>query len=263
MIQLVVSDIDGTLLQDGANAIPPAIFEQIARLKERGIRFCPASGRQYTSLRKLFAPVADQLYYLCENGAVVYGPGAPGPILSRTEMDWDLSLELCREILAHPRCEVLISGANTSYLCPKEGDIVSLIRDFVGNNVALLPRPEDMPEPFVKVSAYCRDGARGVEPELAPRWSGHFHAAVAGEKWLDFTLADKGVGVLGLCRSMGIDPKDVLAFGDNWNDAAMLSVVGHPYLMAAAEQGLLEQFPTTCHRVEDVLRYFLDTNQLP
>ena len=120
MIQLVVSDIDGTLLQDGANAIPPAIFEQIARLKERGIRFCPASGRQYTSLRKLFAPVADQLYYLCENGAVVYGPGAPGPILSRTEMDRDLSLELCREILAHPRCEVLISGANTSYLCPKE-----------------------------------------------------------------------------------------------------------------------------------------------
>ena len=62
---------------------------------------------------------------------------------------------------------------------------------------------------------------------------------------------------------MGIDPKDVLAFGDNWNDAAMLSVVGHPYLMAAAEQGLLEQFPTTCHRVEDVLRHFLATNQLP
>ena len=67
---------------------------------------------------------------------------------------------------------------------PKEGDIVSLIRDFVGNNVALLPRPEDMPEPFVKVSAYCRDGARGVEPELAPRWNRHFRAAVAGEKWL-------------------------------------------------------------------------------
>ena len=156
MIQLVVSDIDGTLLQDGANAIPPAIFEQITRLRERGIRFCPASGRQYTSLRKLFAPVADQLYYLCENGAVVYGPGAPGPILSRTEMDWDLSLELCREILAHPRCEVLISGANTSYLCPKEGDIVSLIRDFVGNNVVLLPR--------------CPPTA-GTEPEgWSPSW---------------------------------------------------------------------------------------------
>ena len=240
MIQLVVSDIDGTLLQDGANAIPPAIFEQITRLRERGIRFCPASGRQYTSLRKLFAPVADQLYYLCENGAVVYGPGSPGPILSRTEMDWDLSLELCREILAHPRCEVLISGANTSYLCPKEGDIVSLIRDFVGNNVALLPRPEDMPEPFVKVSAYCRDGARGVEPELAPRWNRHFRAAVAGEKWLDFTLADKGVGLRQLCAVLGVPLERVMAFGDNYNDLPMLELAGRPYLMESAAEELRE-----------------------
>ena len=253
MIQLVVSDIDGTLLQDGANAIPPAIFEQIARLKERGIRFCPASGRQYTSLRKLFAPVADQLYYLCENGAVVYGPGSPGPILSRTEMDWDLSLELCREILAHPRCEVLISGANTSYLCPKEGDIVSLIRDFVGNNVALLPRPEDMPEPFVKVSAYCRDGARGVEPELAPRWSRHFRAAVAGEKWLDFTLADKGVGLRRLCAVLGVPLEQVMAFGDNYNDLPMLELAGRPYLMESAAEEMRTRFPLRCRRVEDVL----------
>ena len=231
MIQLVVSDIDGTLLQDGANTIPPAIFEQIARLRERGIRFCPASGRQYTSLRKLFAPVADQLYYLCENGAVVYGPGSPGPILGRTEMDWDLSLELCREILAHPRCEVLISGANTSYLCPKEGDIVSLIRDF----------------------AYCRDGARGVEPELAPRWSGHFRAAVAGEKWLDFTLADKGVGLRRLCAVLGVPLEQVMAFGDNYNDLPMLELAGRPYLMESAAEELRARFPLRCRRVEDVL----------
>ena len=254
MIQLVVSDIDGTLLQDGANAIPPAIFEQIARLKERGIRFCPASGRQYTSLRKLFAPVADQLYYLCENGAVVYGPGAPGPILSRTEMDRDLSLELCREILAHPRCEVLISGANTSYLCPKEGDMVTLVRDFVGNNVALLPRPEDMPEPFVKVSAYCREGAAGMEPVLAPRWRDRFRAAVAGERWLDFTLADKGTGLEQLCAALGVSPAEVTAFGDNYNDLPMLERAGTAYLMETAAPELRARFPRRCRRVEDVLK---------
>ena len=97
MIQLVVSDIDGTLLLNGAAAIDPVIFQQIARLEEKGIPFCPASGRQYSSLRKLFAPAAHQLYYLCENGAAIYGPGNPGRVLSRTEMDWELSLELCHE----------------------------------------------------------------------------------------------------------------------------------------------------------------------
>ena len=87
MIRLIASDIDGTLLQNGAAEIPPEIFDHIRRLEKKGVLFCPASGRQYTSLRRLFAPVADRVPFLCENGAVVYGPGSPGPILSKTVMD--------------------------------------------------------------------------------------------------------------------------------------------------------------------------------
>jgi len=150
--RLVACDIDGTLL-DGSTAIAPAVFTQIRRLSRLGVYFCPASGRQYSSLRRLFAPVAGQLSCLCENGAVVFGPGDPGPILSKTEMAREQALALCRDILALPRCEVLISGANTSYLCPKQSDVVSLMRDFVGNNVALLSAPEETPEAIVKVSA--------------------------------------------------------------------------------------------------------------
>ena len=78
MIRLIASDIDGTLLLNGATEIPQEIFYQIDRLERKGILFCPASGRQYSSLRKLFAPVADRVPFLCENGAVVYGPGKIG-----------------------------------------------------------------------------------------------------------------------------------------------------------------------------------------
>ena len=59
MIRLIASDIDGTLLHNGAAEIDPVIFEEIHRLKQKGILFCPASGRQYHSLRRLFAPAAD------------------------------------------------------------------------------------------------------------------------------------------------------------------------------------------------------------
>lgn len=254
MTRLILCDIDGTLLLGGATAIQPEIFRQIARLEKKGISFCPASGRQYTSLRKLFAPVADQLYYLCENGAVIFGPGNPGALLGRVEMEREAALALCRDILAQQRCEVLISGANTSYLCPKEEDVVTLVRDFVGNNVAILSRPEEMPEPIVKVSAYCRDGAAGMEPVLAPRWRGRFQAAVAGEKWLDFTLADKGTGMKRLCHALGVAPEEVMAFGDNFNDVPMLELAGSPWLMAGAAEELRQRFPRQCRRVEDVLK---------
>ena len=71
-IKLICSDIDGTLLQYGKKELEDEIFEQIRELHRRGILFCPASGRQYTSLRKLFAPVADCCVFLCENGGVIY-----------------------------------------------------------------------------------------------------------------------------------------------------------------------------------------------
>jgi len=71
-IRLICSDIDGTLLQYGKKELEGEIFEQIRELHRRGILFCPASGRQYTSLRKLFAPVADCCVFLCENGGVIY-----------------------------------------------------------------------------------------------------------------------------------------------------------------------------------------------
>ena len=159
MIRLVASDIDGTLLHGEETTIAPVIFCQIRRLRAKGILFCPASGRQYSSLRRLFSPVANQLTYLCENGAVVYGAGSPGPVLGKTPMSRRQALALCEEILALPSCEVLISGANTSYLCPKQADIVDHMRYFVGNNVTILATPDEMPEPIVKLAVYAPAGA--------------------------------------------------------------------------------------------------------
>ena len=254
MIRLIACDIDGTLLQNGASSIHPELFTQIRRLAGLGVRFCPASGRQYSSLRRLFAPVADELPYLCENGAVVFGPGDPGPLLSRTEMDHAAALALCREILAHPRCEVLISGTNTSYLCPKHDDIITLIRDFVGNHTCVLSAPEEVPEPMVKISAFCRDGAAAMEPVFAPRWRSVFRVAVAGEAWLDFTLADKGTGLRQLCTALNIPLSEVMAFGDNYNDIPMLEIAGTAYLMDTADMSLRRRFPNHCARVDQVLQ---------
>ena len=45
MIKVIACDIDGTLLQEGGCEIDPVIFREIRRLRERGILFCPASGR--------------------------------------------------------------------------------------------------------------------------------------------------------------------------------------------------------------------------
>lgn len=254
MIRLIASDIDGTLLQAGQRNIDPVIFQEIRRLRRAGILFCPASGRQYGSMRRLFAPIADEVHYLCENGAVVYGPGSPGPVLGKTPMDRALALELCQAILEEPDCEVLISGDNISYLCPKQQDFVDHMRYFVGNNVTIIPSPEDIQEDILKVAAYCRRGAEAERPRLAPRWENRCRVAIAGWEWLDFNQTDKGAGLRQLCAALDIGLDQVMAFGDSGNDLAMLELAGRPYLMDNAAPELRTRFPHHCRRVEDILR---------
>lgn len=251
MIKLIASDIDGTLLQNGETEISQKFFAHASRLIDQGVAVCAASGRQYKSLRRLFQPEAERMYFLCENGAVVYGPGER--LISRTIIHREIGLRLCHEILEIPDCELLMSGTNTSYLCPKSQDFVDLIQYFVGNNVCILPNPEAIPEKFVKISAYYLPGAALLEPILRPRWEQDFQIAISGEPWLDFNVADKGTGIRALCADLGITPGEAMAFGDNYNDIPMLDAVGNPVLMASAAEPLRARYANQSNRVEDIL----------
>lgn len=253
MIKLIATDIDGTLLTDGRRQIRPEFFAEAERLMEKGVIFSTASGRQYHSLRGLFTPIADRIYYICENGAVIYAPGKDGKIISKTAIDRNVSLALCREIMSYPDCELLISGADMSYVCPKGNDIIDELINRVGNKLTVLSSPEDMPEDFIKISARCLSGSVMLNKIMAPEWSDKFSVAVAGELWLDFTIADKGSGVKSLCGHLGISLADTMAFGDNYNDTSMLDIVGHPYIMSGSDSPLLARYKNHCDCVDKVL----------
>ncbi len=254
MIRLVTCDIDGTLLHGEETEVAPAALRQIVRLREKGILFCPASGRQYASLRRLFAPVQNEIAYICENGAVVFGPGNPGPVWGKVPMDRQAALRLCRDIMAQPGCEINASGENTCYVCTRDAEYLRHMREDVGNNTVNLKDPDEIPEEIIKVSAYCRQGTAAVITELTERWGALFQVAVAGARWIDFTVADKGFGLRLICRRLGIDPQEVMSFGDNYNDIPILSLAGQPYIMENAVPELRAMFPRHCRRVEDILQ---------
>ena len=71
MIKLIVTDIDGTLVPDGANEVNPQLYDQILRLREAGIQFAAASGRQWRSIERLFEPGKEKIFYISDNGAYV------------------------------------------------------------------------------------------------------------------------------------------------------------------------------------------------
>jgi Cof subfamily protein (haloacid dehalogenase superfamily) len=50
------------------------------------------------------------------------------------------------------------------------------------------------------------------------------------------TGIDKGTGLAWLCAHLGVDPADVVAFGDEYNDHEMLRFAGHGVVMANANE---------------------------
>ena len=53
MIKLVASDLDGTILRNGAQSVDASTIEVIDKLLSAGVLFAPASGRQIVSLKRL------------------------------------------------------------------------------------------------------------------------------------------------------------------------------------------------------------------
>ncbi len=73
-IRLIVADMDGTLL-DGNKRVHEHFWPLVAELHRQGILFCPASGRQYFTLREQFADIADDMVFIAENGSYVVRHG--------------------------------------------------------------------------------------------------------------------------------------------------------------------------------------------
>ena len=127
-------------------------------------------------------------------------------------------------------------------------------------------------EEIVKIAAYCPNGMDGPAALLAPRWGEPFHMAVSGLVWLDFSIATKGTGLAEMCGALGVSPEETAAFGDNWNDQAMLDMAGRCYLMEQADGALrrtladsraaaVREAPRSCRDVCDELEAILSCAQ--
>ena len=100
MIKLIASDLDGTLLLNKTQTLPEDLFPLIRALNELGIRFVAASGRQYPNMKRLFAPVASDISFICENGALAV---EKGQVLYQDRFDKELANEILTAIIEKKR----------------------------------------------------------------------------------------------------------------------------------------------------------------
>ncbi len=235
MIRLIVTDVDGTLVEDGSSFLNPEYYETILQLREMGIQVAAASGRKDDSLIKLFAPVKDKMFFLSDNGAAMC---TSKRILSTTAIRESLLRELLEDCQKLSGCDVLLSGVKSSYCfegaSPK---FLSYVIDGYHFNVTMLEDFSHLPT-VIKVAIYHDPSQPHPALFLLEKWKGKLDGVVSGNEWVDFTMpgVSKGSALQLLQESLGILPEETMVFGDQLNDLSMMARSAHSYAVGGARQ---------------------------
>ena len=257
MVKLVASDLDGTILLNGAQRVDSSLMETIGKLSDMGVIFAPASGRQIVSLKRLFEPVSDRLLYIAENGALVE---YKGEVIAKTAMDRELALEIIEDVMKIPSCEVLVSGRNTAYIKPKTKEYYYRMTEVVNYHTTLVDSFTEINEDILKVAVCDLSGIDNSKDYLKSTWGGKASAVVSGTLYLDFMANDvsKGRAMKQIQEHFGLGKDECMAFGDNFNDCDMLDCVEYSYVMEKAVDEVKKHGKYVTSLVEGTLKKYFN-----
>ena len=235
MVKLVVSDVDGTLLTDGQGELSEKVFAMIRSLKEKGILFAAASGRPFTDLKHLFAPVADDIAMIASDGAYV---SYKSQQIAKYPIDKETGFALLSEVYMQTEAEVAVYGAYKSYMIPKKETFEEMFRSAVRGHVEKVSCMRNAQEDYLKIAIYHRENVEEHAGAVAAYWNDRLNCVYHSANWMEYTAAGvhKGTGLDKLMRTFDIRREEVLAFGDNYNDMEMLALAGCAYAMSDAPE---------------------------
>ncbi|MGC4996787.1 MULTISPECIES: Cof-type HAD-IIB family hydrolase [unclassified Streptomyces] len=241
-IRLVVTDMDGTLLDDDKRP-PVSLRPLLAELRRRGVLFSPASGRQYATLAEEFADVAEGMVFIAENGTYVVRDGVE---LSSDPLEHAAAAELARTVrgLAARGVDAgaVVCGKRAAYVERTDEAFLAEVRKYYVEH-RVVEDVTAVDDEIIKVAVYDFGSAEhGAAPALAP-FAGTHQVVVSGEHWVDVMnrTANKGAALRGLQRELGITPAQTMVFGDYLNDLEMLDAADWSFAMANAHPDVISR----------------------
>lgn len=234
MIRLIATDMDGTLL-DSEGRMDNEIFDIIRTLKDMGIMFAAASGRQLMSLKRKFEPVADDIIYIAENGGYAVKDDEEIYVNSMDRNVVEDILDTAGEI---EDVSLFLCGKKYSYTdVPELAEIMR--KPVFGYEIKCVDDLKNVDDDIFKIGLFDTVDPRERSLKLMkPRFEGKVHMTLSGYNSLDFLNIDvnKGVALKNVMDRFGISKDETVAFGDNFNDIEMFDAVGHSYAMLNADE---------------------------
>lgn len=244
MINLIASDLDGTLLYTDHATITERTLSALSAVHKKGVKIAISTGRTLA----LIADVASSLpfvdYIIYSNGAGVYDCRKKETVFVQS-VSVDKSEKIITLLDGYPVFYNIYANGRIYYKTISDLGIFKkvdlpekFIRHFIESSVAV----DDMGEivrnqPVEQIIVYfapdeCRKALRTLLDDL-----GGLHSVSSFSDNIEIMseCASKGLAVKAICDMIGCTAANAMTFGDAWNDCSMLEFAEYSFAMANAD----------------------------
>lgn len=249
-IKMIALDIDGTLLDDNKQ-FPEINKRALQECEKRGIRTALISGRSFEVTRLFARDLGIHPMIAAANGARVE-ESEFGPTLLENSFEARDAERICRTIEnsgmyynfyrrgkcymgnAHVKESL---GPRYAHHIPGKDCVDGYPYETVCDQDRLWNEGMEGIYKFVVLGMPYDEGFARIREQLADM---NLSVSSASRRNCEFmpTGVDKGLAVRIMCEKTGIDPSEVMAFGDQTNDLPMLNASGWPVAMENGEDSV-------------------------
>ncbi|MEG0177192.1 HAD family hydrolase [Anaerorhabdus sp.] len=238
MIRLIVSDMDGSLL-NSKKELPSDIFDVIEDANSKGIEFAIASGRSYGCLLEMFAPVKDKISFICDNGAYVVCKGKPiyASVLSQDKYKFFINEGRKHQHIYMTVCAPTRAFVENASTIPNEA------MEEINHYYSYFEEVEDLcsiNEDPLKICYLDLSGAEtNIYPALKP-YSDNPRVVLSADVWVDVVNKEvnKGHGLKLIQDTLNLKSEDTAIFGDYLNDLELFDYAAHTYAPSNAHDDI-------------------------
>ncbi|HTI41315.1 MAG TPA: Cof-type HAD-IIB family hydrolase [Vicinamibacterales bacterium] len=251
MIRLIGIDVDGTLL-DTRGQIPRANVDAIHDAVAAGIHVALVTGRSYPFVRPIADLLPSTMTLIVSNGAVERGMDGSrfaqrllARDIARTVLESTRLFRHAAALVFDRDADRQVMFENMDWEHPGRKAYWARNRSLIAQSV---PLEDALVEDPVQVMFNGGVDAMRILVEELRTGARDFNVSLTEYVHRDFSLIDvtapgatKGRALAWRANQLGIDRREVMAVGDNFNDLEMLEFAGLPVVMANSVPGLLER----------------------
>lgn len=230
-IQMILSDVDGTLFMPGETQVSEEVFSAIKAAAGSGIEVVLASGRNYLDLVSLFSPVKHLVTFVASDGTVAV---KNDEVLFHAPIEKKDALPFFNASLYGENEALVIVTKDRTYLFGNTAD--SSLK-----NAIPISSPDEISGHMLKLTFFGLSDFHKLKIRTLAKSRGKFDEVYGGNDWLEFNPkgVHKGTACRALQKKLSISDFATAAFGDNLNDFEMLRCATNSYSAPGAKQEII------------------------